>query len=173
MNQFMRAFVTAKSASLEGWQILHLSGARDKEALERAYASAGLPATVIPFLEGMGLAWGAADLALSRAGANSVAEVAANGVPAIFVPYPWHKDLHQRFNAESLVEAGAACLGEDAIDAAANMHALAPLLEHFLVDDAARRAMRMALEHVSKKDGASEIAALIHARVLGGNRPTS
>lgn len=173
LNEFMCAFVAAKSACLKGWQVLHLSGARDKDALERAYDSAGIEATVIQFLEGMGLAWGAADLAISRAGSNSVAEVAANGVPAIFVPYPWHKDLHQRFNAQSLVDTGAACLGEDAMDPAANLQGLGPLLERLLVDDPARRAMHSSFEQVSKKDGASEIAALIHARVLGGDRPTS
>ena len=173
LNEFMCAFVSAKAPCLKGWQVLHLSGARDKDALERAYASAGIQATVIKFLEGMGLAWGAADLAISRAGANSVAEVAANDVPAIFVPYPWHKDLHQRFNAQGLVDTGAACLGEDAIDPAANVQALGPLLEGLLLNDAARRAMQRAFEQVSKKDGASEIAALIHARVLGGDRPTS
>ena len=114
--------------------------------------------------------WGAADLALSRAGANSVAEVAANGVPAIFVPYPWHKDLHQRFNALDLVETGAASLAEDAIDPTANLESLGPPLMRLLSDAASRDRMRTTLAHSGKRDGASEIAALIHARVLGGDR---
>ena len=173
LNEFMRAFVAAKSSSLEGWQVLHLSGTHDKAALEHAYAAAGVQATVIQFLEEIGLAWGAADLALSRAGANSVAEVAANGVPSIFVPYPWHKDLHQRFNAQGLVDADAACLGVDAIDPAANMQALGPLLEGLLSDAEARHGMKARLGQVGGKDGASEIAALIHARVFGGARQTT
>ena len=170
LNQFMRAFVSANSSSLGGWQVLHLSGTHDKQALEQAYDAAGVEATVIQFLEEIGLAWGAADLALSRAGANSVAEVAANGIPSIFVPYPWHKDLHQRFNAQGLVEAGAARLGVDAIDPAANMQTLGPLLEALLSDAAARDHMRTRLDQIGRKDGASEIAALIHARVFGGDR---
>ncbi len=170
LNDFMRAFVQAMPEHLEGWQVLHLSGGRDKRALEDAYTAAGIQATVLEFLEHMGLAWGAADLALSRAGANSVAEVAANGVPAIFVPYPWHKDLHQRFNALDLVETGAASLAEDAIDPTANLESLGPPLMRLLSDAASRDRMRTTLAHSGKRDGASEIAALIHARVLGGDR---
>jgi UDP-N-acetylglucosamine--N-acetylmuramyl-(pentapeptide) pyrophosphoryl-undecaprenol N-acetylglucosamine transferase len=169
----MRQFVLSATDSFEGWQVLHLSGGQEKETLERAYASAGIQATVIDFLEHMGLAWGAADLAISRAGANSVAEVAANRVPAIFVPYPWHKDLHQRFNAQELVDGGAACLVEDAIDPMANMASLGVLLQRLLLDGSARHEMSLKLEKAAKNDGASEIAALIYARVLGGDRSVS
>jgi UDP-N-acetylglucosamine--N-acetylmuramyl-(pentapeptide) pyrophosphoryl-undecaprenol N-acetylglucosamine transferase len=173
LNGFMRQFVLSATDSFEGWQVLHLSGGQEKETLERAYASAGIQATVIDFLEHMGLAWGAADLAISRAGANSVAEVAANRVPAIFVPYPWHKDLHQRFNAQELVDGGAACLVEDAIDPMANMASLGVLLQRLLLDGSARHEMSLKLEKAAKNDGASEIAALIYARVLGGDRSVS
>ncbi len=173
LNRFMRAFIQSHPEDLEGWQVLHLSGEREKSFLEQTYASAGIQATVIDFLEHIGLAWGAADLAISRAGANSVAEVAANHVPAIFVPYPWHKDLHQRFNAESLVNEGAACLVQDAIDPTANLASLGALLQRLLHDDSAVHDMHQKLSRRVQNDGASEIAALIHARIFGGDRPVS
>ena len=113
---------------------------------------------VTAFLDRMGLAWGGADLALSRAGANSVAEAAANAVPTLFVPYPHHRDLHQRYNAEPLVRAGGAALALDAIEPILNRDAIgAPLIE--LMNDPARRdRMRAALEARPRVDGASEVA---------------
>jgi UDP-N-acetylglucosamine--N-acetylmuramyl-(pentapeptide) pyrophosphoryl-undecaprenol N-acetylglucosamine transferase len=72
-----------------------------------------VPVLVVPFLEDMGNAYACADIVIARAGASSVAEIAANGIPAVFVPYPFAADDHQRKNIEPLVRAGAARLVED------------------------------------------------------------
>ena len=68
---------------------------------------------VVPFIEEMHLAYRAADLVLARAGALSVSEIAAVGLPAILVPYPHAADDHQRLNAQALVDAGGAVSIED------------------------------------------------------------
>ena len=107
----------------------------------------------------MGDAWGAADLAISRAGASSVAEAAANAVPTIFLPYPWHRDLHQRRNAEPLVAAGGAMLIEDRIEAPRNLAGVGPTLQELLVDDLRRQAMREALRSAAPADAAMTVAA--------------
>ena len=143
------------------WQLVHLSGQGDREAMVHTYAQVGIAANVTAFLDQVGLAWGAADLALSRAGANSVAEAVANTVPTLFVPYPFHHDLHQRFNAEPYVRNGGAALAMDGVDVAVNRQAIGAPLIDLLTDPAARNRMRSVLEQQEHVDGASEIARLL------------
>jgi UDP-N-acetylglucosamine--N-acetylmuramyl-(pentapeptide) pyrophosphoryl-undecaprenol N-acetylglucosamine transferase len=89
-------------------QVLHLTGAADCEAAKRAYAASGMPAVVRPFLSEMELALGAASVAISRAGASSLAEAAAMRLPTLLVPLPSAVDNHQLHNARDFVETGAA-----------------------------------------------------------------
>ena len=141
----------------------------DVQALRARYRAAGVQAVVMPFLHRMGLAWGAADVALTRAGANSVAEAEINRVPCLFVPYPYHRDLHQRENARELVEAGAAAIALDAIEPQANMQVMGRLLESLLSDGPARDRMCAALAARPRVDAAENIAKrLIEAvRAIG------
>jgi len=160
LNQMMLEMtrLAVSRAALSDWQIIHLTGAdADFEALRDAYASAGLVANVLPFLENMGLAWAAADIAVSRAGAGSVAEVWANGVPTIFFPYPWHKDQHQKLNAEPLVTAGAAVLLTDRIDPTANARQLTGPLTGLMNNPRKRDNMRRWMAQNRPPDGAQVI----------------
>ena len=93
-------------------QVIHLSGAADCERLRSAYEQYAMPAKVFGFLEDMPLAYSACDLALSRAGGTSIAELTALGIPAILVPYPHAMDNHQFHNASSLARRGAATVME-------------------------------------------------------------
>jgi UDP-N-acetylglucosamine--N-acetylmuramyl-(pentapeptide) pyrophosphoryl-undecaprenol N-acetylglucosamine transferase len=68
---------------------------------------------VLPFIDNMSEAYAAADLAVCRAGAMTIAELAVTGLPAVFVPYPYATDDHQTANAKSLVDKGAAMLIND------------------------------------------------------------
>ena len=171
LNRFVPHFAEQRAALLSGWQVLHLSGTMpDAELAElRArYAKAGVRAVVVPFLHRMGLAWGAADVALTRAGANSVAEAEINRVPCLFVPYPHHRDLHQRENARELVEAGAAAIALDAIEPQANMAVMGRLLESLLTDGPSRDRMLAALAALGRVDAADTIARRLAAAVAGG-----
>jgi UDP-N-acetylglucosamine--N-acetylmuramyl-(pentapeptide) pyrophosphoryl-undecaprenol N-acetylglucosamine transferase len=154
-------------AAMRHWQVLHITGPTKDNDLSAAYAELKLPAKVVPFCDTMGLAWGAATLAISRSGAGSVAEAWANATPAIFLPYPFHKDDHQRLNAGPMVAAGGAVLLKDLIDPKLNASQLAaPLLE--LVSDEKRRdAMVGALAATRPVDGAEAVAAWVMARVMG------
>jgi len=94
----------------KNWQWLHLTGAADFERVQSAYASLGLKAVVKPFLAEMHLALGAATACVSRAGASSLAEMAAMRLPSVLVPLPTAADNHQFFNADAFWKTGAAKL---------------------------------------------------------------
>lgn len=166
LNAFMAAFVKRESEALTGWQVLHQCGPRgdDVAALEHAYREARVPASIVPFIERMGLAWGAADVALARAGANLVWEARQAHVPAIFVPYPWHRDLHQRENARELTEAGAAMIALDHVDPGENMQSIGGALRGLLGSEEQRNAMRRASERLPTIDAADRIAAWLLGR---------
>lgn len=83
-------------------------GGRTLEAAEAAYRACGVPADVVRFIDDMPAAYAWADLVVCRAGASTVAELAAAGCAALFVPFPHAVDDHQTKNAEYLVAAGAA-----------------------------------------------------------------
>ncbi len=91
-----------------GIQIRHQTGEHDFEKIESAYQQAGFPAQVSRFIDDMPSAFAEADLVLCRSGASTVGEITAAGKPAIFVPFPFAADDHQRKNAEALQNAGAA-----------------------------------------------------------------
>jgi UDP-N-acetylglucosamine--N-acetylmuramyl-(pentapeptide) pyrophosphoryl-undecaprenol N-acetylglucosamine transferase len=91
-----------------GVEILHQTGAADLEAVRSAYDKAGVQATVVDFVEDMAAAYAWTDLALCRAGATTVFELAAAGVPAVFVPFPFATHDHQTANAAFLADRGAA-----------------------------------------------------------------
>jgi UDP-N-acetylglucosamine--N-acetylmuramyl-(pentapeptide) pyrophosphoryl-undecaprenol N-acetylglucosamine transferase len=161
INRMMIALAANQPGMFDKWQVLHLSGAGEDQALREAYEHAGIAAVVLPFSHRMGLAWGAAELAISRAGANSVAEVHANAVPTVFLPYPYHKDEHQRHNAEPLEMQGGAVICRDCVDAKANVKAIGPVLRELMADGARRGAMRESLKAAAPADGALRVAELL------------
>jgi UDP-N-acetylglucosamine--N-acetylmuramyl-(pentapeptide) pyrophosphoryl-undecaprenol N-acetylglucosamine transferase len=91
-------------------RVVHQSGAKHLDALRAGYAAAGVAAELLPFIEDMAQAYADADVAICRAGAITVAELAAVGVPSILVPFPFAVDDHQTTNARYLADAGAAIL---------------------------------------------------------------
>jgi len=160
INDLMRFIVSNHRDWLDGWQVLHLCGEGRSSGLVEAYEAAGVPAVVLPFLDRMGLAWGAADLAISRGGANSVAEIAANAVPAVFLPYPHHRDRHQYENARPLVDLGGAVILDDRIDPGATV-AANQALRNLLHDQGRRSDMRRALEAHRPNSGAGTVADIL------------
>lgn len=161
INELMLELARSEPGMFDGWQILHLTGHGADGAMRKAYREAGIRATVLAFLNEMGWAWGAADLAVSRAGANSVAEVARNAAPTLFLPYPYHADMHQRHNAQPLVDAGGAVMERDRIVARENAQHVGPVLRGLMADSARRCRMRRALRSQPSEDAALTIARLI------------
>jgi UDP-N-acetylglucosamine--N-acetylmuramyl-(pentapeptide) pyrophosphoryl-undecaprenol N-acetylglucosamine transferase len=119
-------------------QYLHLTGADDFERVRSAYLAQQLRAVVRPFLSEMEMALAGATVAISRAGASSLAELAAMRVPAILVPYPTATDNHQYYNARALVDVGAAVLMDQK---SATAEKLVSLVSGLLRDEQARRTI--------------------------------
>ena len=161
LNELIPQLAATKPGLFAGWQVLHLCGQGDPATLERAYLELGIPCVVQRFQHRMGLAWGAADLAVSRAGANSVAEAAVNAVPTVFAPYPYHSDLHQKHNAQPLVDEGAAAMELDLIDPLLNVDGLGRVVRELMTDPARRTAMRERLRSRPREDAAMTIAKLL------------
>ena len=88
--------------------ITHQTGERDLDLVRTAYQRAGLAARVEAFIFQIDGEMKAADVVICRAGATTLAELAASGTPAILVPLPTATDDHQRKNAEVVAKAGAA-----------------------------------------------------------------
>ena len=102
------AVASADAVFAAGWQVLHLAGERTE------VQDPGLPGyRMLPYADRMDLVLSAADLAVSRAGASTVSELSALGLPAVYVPYAVGNG-EQRFNAAGVVAAGGAILVPDA-----------------------------------------------------------
>jgi UDP-N-acetylglucosamine--N-acetylmuramyl-(pentapeptide) pyrophosphoryl-undecaprenol N-acetylglucosamine transferase len=154
-----------------GWQWFHLTGPSHTERVKQAYAANGLKAMVYPFSANMALALGAATAAISRAGASSLAELAAMRVPAVLIPYPTATYNHQFHNAHALVLAGAARLLEQET---ATSEALAGALADFMENTEVRERTQEALAEWHTPNAAREIAeamlkaAGVEAREVSG-----
>jgi len=105
LNEALPQALKALSQPLD---ILHQAGSRHIEEARAAYRLAGVEARVEPFIDDMATAYGWADMVICRAGALTIAELAAAGVGAVLVPYPYAVDDHQTHNAAYLAETGAA-----------------------------------------------------------------
>ncbi|MDE2118131.1 MAG: undecaprenyldiphospho-muramoylpentapeptide beta-N-acetylglucosaminyltransferase [Betaproteobacteria bacterium] len=92
------------------FNVIHQTGRQHLEAVQTAYQRAGVTAEIRPFLEDMAHYYAWADVVICRAGALTIAELAAAGVASILVPFPFAVDDHQTGNARFLSERGAAIL---------------------------------------------------------------
>lgn len=91
-------------------EVVHQAGAKQGDALRETYNTLGVHVDVREFITDMAECYAWCDLAITRAGALTLAELAAAAIPALLVPYPYAVDDHQTMNAQFLVEQGAAIL---------------------------------------------------------------
>ncbi len=115
-----------------------------------------------PYIEKVGLAYRASNLAISRSGAGVMMELAGNGLPSILIPYPYAADNHQALNAAAFEEAGASLSVADSQATAENV---APMLFQLLSDDRGLAAMSEASVKAARTNAASEIAVRVSEAV--------
>jgi UDP-N-acetylglucosamine--N-acetylmuramyl-(pentapeptide) pyrophosphoryl-undecaprenol N-acetylglucosamine transferase len=144
-------------------EVRHQCGRNRGDETRAAYRAAGVAAPtghaaeIAEFIDDMAEAYGWADLVVCRAGALTVSEVAAAGLPAVFVPFPHAVDDHQTRNAEFLVEHRAAVLMSEATGSAQQ---LADILADLLRDRAKRLDMAVRARAAAVTDSADCVAAL-------------
>ena len=133
----------------------HQCGAEHLEDARARYRAAGVDAEVLPFIDDMAAAYQWADFAVCRAGALTVAELAAAGLPAVLVPYPHAIDDHQFHNARWLERGGAArILRESELDA----ELLAGVLREWAGDPRRRAELAARAHGLALPDAARAVA---------------
>jgi len=108
--QRLNEIVPEALAALDKIQVRHQTGTAMQQQVEKNYQEKSINAQVTDFIDDVAAAYAWADLVICRAGAMTVSEVAAMGVPSILIPYPYAIDDHQTANARYLVDAGAGVL---------------------------------------------------------------
>jgi UDP-N-acetylglucosamine--N-acetylmuramyl-(pentapeptide) pyrophosphoryl-undecaprenol N-acetylglucosamine transferase len=137
--------------------VIHQTGEKDYVEAQAAYLKTMISAEVFPFIDDMPGVFARADLLVCRSGASTVAEVAAAGRPAIFIPLPTAADDHQRHNAEALAHANAARLLPQA---ELTSNRLAHEVSTLLSNRSLLSQMSQAAHSLAHPDAAAEIARI-------------
>ena len=137
-----------------GLDLVHQTGTNDLAFVRDGYARAGLAARAESFVDLVAREMRSADLVVSRAGATTLAELAASGTPAVLVPFPAATDDHQRKNARVLADAGAAVLLDQR---ELTGDTLAAAVEGLLGDAGRLQAMAAAMKKFARPDAAAVI----------------
>ncbi len=139
-------------------QAIHLAGMNEREETRAAYEKLGIRAVVKPFEKEMARAYAAADLAICRSGAGTIAELIRYELPALLIPYPFASEDHQKKNGEYLTDRGGARL---VVQSEASIERIASELDA-LISEREERRERLRV-------GKSEDRTRIHlADVIGG-----
>jgi UDP-N-acetylglucosamine--N-acetylmuramyl-(pentapeptide) pyrophosphoryl-undecaprenol N-acetylglucosamine transferase len=155
INELVLQSLPLLASRVPDLQWFHLTGSGDMQKVSQAYAALKLKAVVHPFFADMELALGAATATVCRAGASSLAEVAAMRIPALLVPYPAATDNHQFYNARAFEATGAARLLEQNT---ATPEMLVQLLSDLIEKPAVHEKMRSALAQWDAPHAAEQIA---------------
>lgn len=139
-------------------QVLHQTGKEQAESVRARAAAVRAPRCVaVGYIDDVADAYAAADLVVCRAGAATIAEVTANGLPAVLVPYPFAAGGHQDHNAALLAAEGAAIVVPDR---EVSGERLAGVIDALRADGARRRAMAEASRRLGRPQAAAAVAVL-------------
>jgi len=134
---------------------IHQTGTKDAPWVARAYKEHGIRATVEPFIDDMASAYQASDLVICRAGASTVAELAALGKPALFIPFPFAANNHQELNARYVADRGG---GEVVLEKDLDGQSLARKIRHYESSRDALEDMSIRASALGRADAAKVMA---------------
>lgn len=162
--------VAPRLMSLGDVEVVHIAGRSEVEAVRAALREGGVPEGrwhLLDYVDEMGPVLASADLVLARAGATSIAEITALGLPSVLVPYPFATDDHQTTNARACGDHGAAVL---VADSDLDDERFGDTLVALLCDAPRRASMADASKELGRPDAASAVVGLMRAVVQGDNQ---
>jgi UDP-N-acetylglucosamine--N-acetylmuramyl-(pentapeptide) pyrophosphoryl-undecaprenol N-acetylglucosamine transferase len=154
------ALAAKQLRGIAGLKLIHIAGEQDRSRIASIYADAGLDAEVLGFVDDMPALYQRIDLAVTRAGATTVAELCAGGIGAIYIPLPWAADDHQTANARSVADAGGAVLMPQATTRPEDVVAE---LARFAADRPALARLGAAAAGLARPQAADQVARLVLA----------
>jgi UDP-N-acetylglucosamine--N-acetylmuramyl-(pentapeptide) pyrophosphoryl-undecaprenol N-acetylglucosamine transferase len=161
LNEAVPLALAGLRAELTRWSILHQAGEAGAEQTVRRYAQLGLNAHVFPFAEDLLGMMAACDLAITRAGGTTLAELAVAGLPALAVPYPAASDNHQHHNAAVFATEGACRIVDGRSGAPSLAAELGKELVELLASDEPRLLMSAAMRRLARPAAAWHVARMI------------
>jgi len=136
-------------------RVMHQCGKGREQEVFDAYRAAGIDAEVVDFIDDTANAYLETDLVVARAGATTVSELTVMGLPAVFLPYPHHKDRQQEKNAAPMASAGAAVVLDER---ETGVEELAGAIERFVRDHERRAQAARAARALGRPDAVQRIA---------------
>ena len=162
INNAMISILPELALFANDWQVVHLTGMLHIDEVKQAIEGLDITYHAVDYYDDMPSLLAAADVVVGRAGAVSIAEFAAAGKPAICLPYPYHKDNHQKKNAQVLVDAGAAVIVDDSIESPAQTaQNLLAALKELMGNESKRTAMAARARDIGTTDAARRIIEVL------------
>jgi UDP-N-acetylglucosamine--N-acetylmuramyl-(pentapeptide) pyrophosphoryl-undecaprenol N-acetylglucosamine transferase len=155
---------------LAGWRIVHQTGEADVDVTRELYRKLAVEAIVEPFFADLPDVMARSSLAVCRAGGTTLAELAAAGVPAVLLPYPYAVADHQRKNADVFVAAGAACLVDPREVSGRLDDRLAETISGLTTGAGEITRMSAAMRGLARADAAAQVASLVWSLVNSQSR---
>jgi len=160
LNESVPAALAGLRGRIDGFEVRHQCGEKQVDSAARAYADAGIEASIEPFIADMAAVYGWADVVVCRAGALTLAELCAVGVGSVLVPFPQAVDDHQTRNAEYLVDRGAAQLLPQGADTRELAQRLSATLE-ILAERVDLLRMAQAARALARPDAAARVVGIV------------
>lgn len=161
VNDSIINLVSQFSSELSNWKIAHQTGSDGADAARMTYSRRGIAHEVAPFFNDLPTRLATTTLAVARAGATTLTELAAVGIPAVLIPYPTAADDHQTKNAQLFADGRAARVVASSNRSFAPVE-LAPALLPLLTDHEELVSMSHAMKQLGNLNAASEVVAILH-----------
>ncbi|MFQ5964478.1 MAG: undecaprenyldiphospho-muramoylpentapeptide beta-N-acetylglucosaminyltransferase [Candidatus Scalinduaceae bacterium] len=139
-------------------QIIHLTGKHGYKDVKDTYDKVGIKAFVSEFFDDISIAYALSDLVICRAGANTIAEISAVGIPTILIPYPYATDNHQYWNAYELAKRGGAVIIKQE---ELNPERIIELVSSLLINDEKLNNMKKINKNLNKPFAATSLIDII------------